>query len=102
MRATRAIKYAEKEHRENVDRAREIAALGVQLQQGFRLKKTIDRNGIKKLERLEKLTKKLRSEAGGADVDINIQNRFDLAEAVDRLVQLADSLADTVEKTPRR
>lgn len=103
MRAKRAIKYAEKEHQENVDRAHEISSLGLQLQEDFKRKKTIDREGAKKLERLEKLTKKLRSEAGGAEVDFKMQGPpTDLADAVGKLAQVANSLADKVEKTPRQ
>jgi hypothetical protein len=40
MRAKHAIKVAEKEHEENLDRAREIAQIGKQLQQCARMKKS--------------------------------------------------------------
>lgn len=106
MRAKRAIKYAEKEHRENVDRAHEISTLGIQLQEAFKEKNTIDREAAKRLDRLEKLTKKLRSEAGGAEGAEDDGDRLkpppDLATAVARLARVADSLAANVEKTPRQ
>src|SRR5829696_2106891 len=65
MRAKRAIKLAEKDHRENLNRAREIAEIGKDLQENLKNKSTIDRNSLKKIDRLEKLTKKIRGEAGG-------------------------------------
>src|SRR5215510_15957114 len=60
MRAKRAIKYAEKEHKENLDRANEIADLGKGLAASFKQKKALDRDDVKRLDRLEKLTKKVR------------------------------------------
>src|SRR4029450_13889892 len=60
MRAKRAIKYAEKEHKENLDRANEIAQIGKGLASTFKEKKQLDRDDVKRLDRLEKLSKKAR------------------------------------------
>src|SRR3954470_24896884 len=65
MLARREIETAEKDHRENVDRAREAAQLSTEIRDSFVNNKALGRNEVKKLERLEKITRKIRSEAGG-------------------------------------
>src|ERR1051325_2809219 len=75
IKAKRAIKMAEKDHQENVDRAKEVADIAKDLQTTLKDKTTIDRDAAKKLERLEKLTKKIRNEAGGEDEEVKIVDR---------------------------
>src|SRR6185295_12313726 len=72
IRAKRAIKMAEKDHQENVNRAKEVADIAKDLQTCLKDKSTIDRDSVKKIERLEKLTKKIRGEAGGEDEEVKI------------------------------
>src|SRR5438477_3464767 len=63
IRAKRAIKMAEKDHQENLNRAREIAQIGKELQQCMKNQSSLDREAVRKIDRLEKLTKKIRGEA---------------------------------------
>src|SRR5688500_15955284 len=65
MRAKRAIKLAEKDHEENLERARELAQIGKELHETLKHKASVDKASLKKLERLEKLGNKIRGEAGG-------------------------------------
>jgi hypothetical protein len=58
LRAKRAIRLAEKEHEENLKRAREIAQIGKELNDSMKNKPVLDRDSLKKVERLEKLTRK--------------------------------------------
>jgi hypothetical protein len=103
MRAKRLIKLAEKEHRENLERAREIAQLAKELQAGFKTAGSLDREGLKRLERLEKLTKKIRGEAGGEADEVQIVNRpSDKSSAISQIAEVADSLSKTVQDTPRQ
>jgi len=103
IRAKRAIKMAEKDHEENVNRAHELAEIATDLQISLRDKTTIDRDSAKKIERLEKLAKKIRNEAGGEDEEVNIVNRpSDINSAVKQIAESAESLSKTVEKTPRQ
>src|ERR1051325_8831128 len=69
MRARLEIQRAEKLRRENLERAREAAQLGGELHEAYIKNKSFDRPEIKKLERLEKLVRRIRSEAGGSDDD---------------------------------
>jgi len=103
LRAKRAIKIAEKEHEENISRAREISDIAKQLQVSFKAKSTIDRDDNKKLDRLEKLTKKIRGEAGGESEEVEIVDRpTDAQKAITQIAGKAQALSDSVQKTPRQ
>jgi hypothetical protein len=103
MNAKRAIKFAEKEHQENLDRAREIGEIGKELRKTLKAKASFDREFIKKVERLEKLTKKVRGEAGGEDEEVTIANRpSDVVSAVTQIAEVSESLSKDVQGTPRQ
>jgi len=103
MRGKRAIKYAEKEYRENIDRAHELADLGSQLDEYFGKNQQLDREYLKKLDRLEKLTRAIRNAAGGSDCERDYdKHSVDLNVNVKKMLRVVESLVDRVEKTPRR
>jgi hypothetical protein len=103
IRAKRAIKMAEKDHQDNVDRAKEVADIAKDLQTTLKDKTTIDREAAKKIERLEKLTKKIRGEAGGEDEEIKITDRpSDINGAIKQIAESAESLSKSVQNTPRQ
>jgi hypothetical protein len=103
IRAKREIKMAEKDHEENLSRAREIAQIGKELKESAKDRNTLDRDCWKKIDRLEKLTKKVRSEAGGEDEDVSIEKRpSDLPAALSQIAETSESLAKKVQDTPRQ
>ena len=103
IRMKRAIKIAEKDHQENLNRAKEIAQLGKELKENLQSQSRIARDALKKIERLEKLTKKIRGEAGGEDEEIEIVNRpSDLSSAASQIAEAAESLSKDVKNTPRQ
>ena len=103
MRAKLAIKMAEKDHEDNLKRAKEVAQIGKELQETLKDKSVLDRDSLKKVERLEKLTKKIRSEAGGDDEDVTIANRpSDLCATVTQIAEASESLSKNVQDTPRQ
>jgi DNA anti-recombination protein RmuC len=103
MLARREIKAAEKERRENIERAREAAQLGAEIQTAFTKNQTLGRTELKKLERLEKLTRRIREEAGGSSGDVTIENPpRELKSALEKLVELSEAMNKGVEKTPRQ
>lgn len=103
MRVKREIRYAEREHKQNLDRAQEASKLGKDLASSFKQKQTLDRDDLKKLERLEKLANKIREEAGGEDDEEPVQKKpGDLAEAIDCIAQVSASLNEKVQQTPRQ
>jgi hypothetical protein len=103
IRAKREIKLAEKEHQENLNRAREISQIGKELQEGLRNRPLLQREDVKKVDRLEKLTKKVRGEAGGEDGEINLVSRpVDLDSTITRISEMTESLSKNVKNTPRQ
>jgi vacuolar-type H+-ATPase subunit H len=103
MRAKRLIRTAEKEHKQNLERAREISQLAKELQQTFKTLSSLDRESLKRLERIEKLTKKIRGEAGGEANEVQIVNRpSDRVGAITQIAEAAESLSQGVQNTPRR
>ena len=103
MRVKREIRYAEREYKQNLDRAQEASNLGKDLALSYKRKQTLDRDDLKKLERLEKLANKIREEAGGEDDEEPVEKRpGDLAEAIDCIAKVSASLNERVQQTPRR
>jgi len=103
LRAKREIKFAEKEHQQSLERATEASDLGQDLAASFKKKNSLDREDIRKLDKLEKLAKRIRSDAGGSDDDITIEKKpKDLAEAVNCLAKVSASLNHKVQETPRQ
>ena len=103
MRVKRSIKLAQKEHQENLNRAQQLSCLGAEIGVAFKQKHHLDKDDLKKLDKLEKLTKSIRSAAGGSDDASEIEKATrDLPEAVSKMAEVAESLKEKVEKTPRR
>lgn len=102
MREKLRLKAEKKEYDENVARAREAAQLATQLAETYAAKQTFTSGDAKKLERLEKLTKKIRNEAGGSETDPEVKDIPNALEAaVKRVAEIADDLRKLVETTPR-
>ena len=102
MRGKLLLKEEKEQYDENVARAREVSQLGSQVQESFAAKKLFNSDDGKKLERLEKLTRKIRNEAGGSESDAEVKDiPGELEAAVKRLAAVADELYKLVEKTPR-
>lgn len=102
MRAKLALKAEKKQYDENVARAREAADLATQLAGAYDAKQTFNSADGKKLERLEKLTKRIRNEAGGSDTDPDVKEiPTAMDAAVKRVAEVADELRKLVESTPR-
>ena len=102
MKAKRAIKVADKEYQENLDRARDLSSLGAAIVTSFKQKNGLDQEDIKKLEKVEKLAKGIRNAAGGCEDDVAMEKPpKDMAAAIEMLSDLSQSLKVKVEKTPK-
>lgn len=103
LRIKREIKSAEKDHEENLERAREVSDLGRELVVAFKKNNSLDRDDIKKLDKLEKLAKRIRSEAGGSEYEVRIEKKpGDLVQAMDCVAKVSASLNEKVQETPRQ
>jgi len=77
--------------------------LGKGLQEALKQRQSLDREDNKKLERLEKLTKKVRGDAGGEASEVKLDTQpGDLTDTVSRLVEVTESLSKSVQSTPRQ
>ena len=103
MRVKRQIEATDKAHKENVNRARTLVSLSESLVTAYKANNQLSRDDLKKLERAEKLVKKIRDDAGGCDQEVDPEESpKDLSTALDRMMELSDSLKERVEKTPKR
>lgn len=102
MKAKRAIKSAEKEYQDNLDRARDLSTLGAAIVTSFKEKNSLDQEDIKKLDKVEKLAKGIRRAAGGSEDEIEMEKPpADIASAVEMIGNVSLSLKEKVEKTPK-
>ena len=102
MRARQALKAEKKQYDENVARAREASDLASEIVKAYEAKKTFNSEDAKKFERLEKLAKRIRNEAGGSDSEPDVKDIPGVMDvAVKQLAEMADDLRKMVEKTPR-
>src|SRR5215208_3630494 len=96
------IRREEETHKEMVVRADEAAQIGDELLTSFKKKSSLTRDDLKRLERLEKLARKIRGSAGGSDDDEELTDPPGKIEgAVTRLAKLAGELKESVSKTSR-
>ena len=97
------LKKEKKDYEEHVERAKEARDLAAELQKVYEIAHSFNTADYKKLERLEKLTRRIRNEVGGSQTDADPKELPGTKdEAVSRLADMAKALSDEVEKTPRR
>ena len=102
MRARQALKAEKKQYDENVARAREASYLASELVRAYEARKTFNSEDAKKFERLEKLAKRIRNEAGGSDTEPDVKDIPGAMDAaVKQVAEMTDDLRKLVEKTPR-
>lgn len=97
------LKKEKKDYEEHVERAQEVRDLAAELQKTYEIAHSFNAADYKKLERLEKLTRRVRNEVGGSQTDADpkeLPRTQD--EAVPLIADMAKELCDEVEKTPRR
>ena len=96
------IRHEEETHREMVERADEAAQIGDEILASFKKNNSLTRDDLKRLERLEKLARKIRNGAGGSDDDKELPDPPGVIEgAVTRLAELSGDLKKSVLKTSR-
>jgi hypothetical protein len=97
------LKKEKKDYEEHVERAKEARDLAAELQKTFEIAHSFNAADYKKLERLEKLTRRVRNEVGGSQTDADPKELPKTRdEAAPLLADMAKELCDEVEKTPRR
>jgi hypothetical protein len=97
-----AIRRQEEAHQEMVERAKENTRLGLQLAEVVGKGSAPQAEEMKKLDRMEKLARKIRGDSGGSEDEEGLQNPpRDLADAISLLAETSENLLKEVEKTSR-
>jgi hypothetical protein len=103
MRSKLEIKEEKKKYDEHVARAKEVTQLATQISKSYVTHNALSSDDGKRLERLEKLTKRIRNDAGGE----NDQNDdagdvpSDFEARIKKVTSMAEELQKLVENTPR-
>ena len=96
------IRREEETYKDMVERADEAAQIGDDLLASYKKNNTLTRDDQKRLERLEKLARKIRGGAGGSDDEEQLSDPPGQVEgAVTRLAKLTCDLKESVSKTSR-
>ena len=96
------VRRREEAYKENIERAKESAALGAELRQTYERTKSLGPADQKKLGRMEKLARAIREQAGGDDDKEGLEEvPTDPAASFAQLKELSEELQTKVEKTPR-
>ena len=96
------IKHEEESHKEMVERADETAKIGVEILDSFNKSKSLSRDDLKKLDRMEKLARKIRSNAGASDDEDGPEDPpGQVGDVIKRLAEVSDTLKKNVQKTSR-
>lgn len=96
------VRHAESTHKEMVERAKENLQLVSEVRASFDVAKSLGAAELKKLEKIEKLARKIRGAAGGGDDDEVLKDPpAKLEGAVARLSDVSGELLRRVEKTSR-
>ena len=101
-RARLILKAEKKAYEEHVSRAKEASDLASELKVSYAAANVLNAADQKKLERLEKLTKRIRNDVGGSEMDADPKDLPNtVGDGVNLLADIAKELYDEVEKTPR-
>ncbi len=105
------IDREKKDYEEMLQRGEETAKIGEELDKSFVQNKKLTGEDQKKLERLEKLSKKIREELGGNDSDSSAKGSVSdleddvrlssVPDAIDKLKNVSRKLSDELKKTTR-
>lgn len=98
-----AIRREENDYKEHLARAKENAQLAAELRETYSRRKTLEAAELKKLSRIEKLARQIRSRAGGEENKDELKEAPQHVEAaLERLAKLSTELQKKVESTPRQ
>jgi hypothetical protein len=104
MRSKLELKDEKKKYDEHLARAKEVSQLASQLSSSYITHKGFTSDDQKRLERLEKLTKRIRNDSGGSETseDADIKEiPPDMDDVLKKVSTMAGELQKLVESTPR-
>lgn len=102
--AKKRIENEEKEYQELIEKGEEAAQLSAELNQSLETNRKLSSEDLKKLDRLEKLVKKIRSDLGAKDEDESENSKTmktSLLNAGKSLQETTDDLLSEIKKIGR-
>jgi hypothetical protein len=101
-RARLILKAEKKAYEEHVSRAKEASDIASELKTSYAAANVLNAADQKRLERLEKLTKRIRNDVGGSEMEANPRDLPNtVGDGITLMADIAKELYDEVEKTPR-
>jgi hypothetical protein len=103
MRIRMAIERANNDYRKVLDDAEKLNDLSAEVAKGYRESGRLSAEELKKIGTIEKLAKRILSQAGGDEVDdktVNTQQKS-VADAVDQLTSAATKIRDSMKTQTR-
>ncbi len=96
------IRREEETHKEMVERADEAVQIGDELLASYKKNNALTHEDLKRLEKLEKLARKIRGGAGGSDDEESLSDPpGQIGDGVTRLAKLTGDLKESVSKSSR-
>src|SRR2546425_3658441 len=94
MRVKMAIARAEGDHKKVLEDVEKLSGLSIEIAKGYGERKRLSADDIKKLSAIEKLAKRVLTNAGGEEVELKPDSleHLPLAEAVDKLSAAAANI----------
>lgn len=91
-----------KEHEEMLENGQEAVKLSEEVEKAFNKNNKLSSADVEKLERIEKLLKKIRKELGGDDEDDETEDKpSSIKNAIETMKESAANLYDELKKTSR-
>ena len=101
MRVRLAIERANNEYRKILEDADRLNELTTEIARGYHDHKQLNADELKKLGNIEKLAKRLLSQAGGDQVDDNSPGQKSMDETVDQMSTAAATVQKTLKEQTR-
>ncbi len=95
------IEREEKNYQELLDRAEQATQISEQIHSSFDKQKKLTADDRKKIERFQKLIKKIRKDLGGENQDADDNNPKSLSSAIEFLWENSTELFDEIKKATR-
>src|SRR5438128_7960961 len=104
MRSKLAIKDEKKKYDEHVARAKEVSQLASQVSASYESHNGFSSDDEKRLQRMEKLIKRIRNDSGGSESSAGADIKdipAGMEDTIKKVSAMADELKKLVENTPR-
>lgn len=101
MRVRMAIERANSEYRKTLEDAEKLNELSIEVAKGYHERGQLSADELKKVGTIEKLAKRLLTQAGGDQVDDRAPEQKSMADTIDRMSAAAATVQKTLKEQTR-